>query len=206
MAALIATAWCVLGTAAMAIEEPTFRLVERSAPFEIRDYPEHIVAETTIAADRQAAISAGFRRLAGYIFGGNQAKASIAMTAPVMQAADPSAPSHWVIQFPMPRAYSFDALPKPNDATVKVRRISAMRCAVVTFSGLTQNGDLERERRRLAGFIASRGLTIVGAPILARYDPPWTPWFMRRNELLQPVSQTPERANKAGAGPRIPPL
>ena len=124
-----------LGTVAMAVEEPAFKPVLKDGAFEVRDYPALVVAEVTVSGDQKQAAGDGFRLLAGYIFGGNRTKQSIAMTAPVVQAPVSqkiamTAPvtqiqggKAWVVRFSMPSAYSLETLPTPNDPRVQLRRL-----------------------------------------------------------------------------------
>lgn len=186
---------------AMAVEEPKSSLVLKDGAFEVRDYPGLVVAQVTIGGDRNAASNAGFRLLAGYIFGGNSGQKSIAMTAPVAMA--PAAGSRiamtapvtqsgesgqWTVQFTMPSEYTLDTLPVPNDQRVQIKQLPPARIAVLKFSGLAREPGVAQKAKELETLVAARGLTAVGAPSLARYDPPWTPWFMRRNEMMVPVA------------------
>jgi len=175
----------------MAVEEPSFKLVTRDGDFELRDYPALVVAEAKLPGDRDAAAYAGFRLLARYIFGGNARRQSIAMTAPVVQAPADAASggAGWTIRFTMPAGLSLDTLPKPDDPEVRLAALPPARYAVVRFSGLAYRRDVEAQTARLEAFVRSRGLRIEGAPSLARYDPPWTLWFLRRNEVMIPIAR-----------------
>lgn len=188
---------------AMATEEPSYRSILQEAPFEIREYPSLIAAEVTVSGDRSDAISAGFRLLAGYIFGGNIRKQSIAMTAPVIQNESPNEkiamtapvmqspdPAGWVIRFIMPASYTLETLPTPNDPKVRLVALPPKRLAVVRFSGLVDDNDVEQQTALLRAFVAQQKLTAIGTPSLARYDPPWTLWFLRRNEIMLEVAST----------------
>lgn len=187
---------------AMATEEPAYRSILQETPFEIREYPSLIAAEVTVYGDRSEAVSAGFRLLAGYIFGGNTRKQSIAMTAPVIQNESPNEkiamtapvmqspdPSGWIIRFIMPASYTLETLPTPNDPKVRLVSLPPKRLAVVRFSGLVDDNDVEQQSNVLRAFIAQQKLTAIGTPSLARYDPPWTLWFLRRNEIMLEVSR-----------------
>ena len=188
---------------AMATEEPSYRSILQQTPFEIREYPALIAAEVTVSGERSDAVNAGFRLLAGYIFGGNTRKQSIAMTAPVIQNESPNEkiamtapvmqspdPSGWVIRFIMPASYTLDTLPTPNDPKVRLVSLPPKRLAVVRFSGLVDDNDVEQQTAVLRTFIAKQKLTASGTPSLARYDPPWTLWFLRRNEVMLEVTGT----------------
>ena len=188
---------------AMATEEPSYTSILQDAPFEIREYPSLIAAEVTVSGERSDAVSAGFRLLAGYIFGGNTRKQSIAMTAPVTQNEAPNEkiamtapvmqspdPAGWIIRFIMPASYTLETLPTPNDPKVRLVALPPKRLAVVRFSGLVDDNDVEQQTTLLRAFVAQQKLTSVGTPSLARYDPPWTLWFLRRNEIMLEVTST----------------
>ena len=185
----------------MAVEEPSFTTVLRDGAFEVRDYPGSVVAEVTVAGDQKQAASRGFRLLAGYIFGGNQRRQSIAMTAPVAEIPTGekiamTAPvtqtgnaQGWVVRFTMPKSYTLDKLPVPNDPRVHLRPLPPTRMAVLTFSGVAGQRDLNAKSSELAAKAKAHGLKLVGPPSLAQYDPPWTLWFMRRNEVMIAVAK-----------------
>jgi hypothetical protein len=199
-AGLLLILFLTFGETAMAVEEPEYRVTRAEDAFEVREYPALLAAEVTVGGERSAAVSAGFRLLAGYIFGGNQRRQSIAMTAPVLQAAAPgeniamTAPvtqtasaGAWIIRFMLPRSYTLDTLPKPNDAQVHITTLAPARFAVVRFSGLAREDDIALQTAALNGFAGRHQLRANGAPTLARFDPPWTLWFMRRNEIMLPL-------------------
>lgn len=191
-----------LASDVMAVEEPAFKLVLREGAFELRDYPALVVAEVTVTGDQKEAASKGFRLLAGYIFGGNKRRQSIAMTAPVAQQAAsqkiamtaPVAQTQtiagaWVVRFTMPVAYTLEALPVPDDVRVNLRNIDPARFAVLQFSGLVQPGDVEARSKELLARVNSHQLRAIGPVSLAQYNPPWTLWFLRRNEVMVEVDR-----------------
>lgn len=189
-----------LGIVAMAVEEPAFEVVLHEGDFDVRDYPALVVAEVTVSGDQKEAASRGFRLLAGYIFGGNRTRQSIAMTAPVAQApagqtiamtapvTQTQSAGQWVVRFTMPSRYSLEALPEPNDPQVKLRLIPPSRLAVLRFSGLAGADTVEAKTAELKKLVSARQLRATGPASLAQYNPPWTPWFMRRNEVMIPVA------------------
>jgi hypothetical protein len=192
----------VIAGATMATEEPAFKLVAQDGAFSVREYPALVVAEVTVPGDQDTAVRAGFRLLASYIFGGNSPKQRIPMTAPVTQApASPgeriamtapvtqasAGPGVWVVRFTMPAGYSLQTLPRPDDARVRLQALPPTRMAVVRFSGRAPATEVERRTALLHQFMATHGLHAAGPPTLARYNPPWTPWFMRRNEVMIPL-------------------
>ena len=190
----------LIGTHAMAVEEPAFKSVLHEGAFEVRDYPALVVAEVTVTGDQKEAASKGFRLLAGYIFGGNTRRQSIAMTAPVAQAPKSekiamTAPvtqiqsaGEWVVRFTMPSGYSMEKLPEPNDPKVHLRALPPTRFAVLQFSGLASKDNVAAKTAELEKLTGTHHLRAIGPASLAQYDPPWTLWFMRRNEVMLPVA------------------
>lgn len=184
----------------VAVEEPKFRIVKTDGDLELRDYPGLVVAEVTVGGDRRAASSEGFRLLAGYIFGANAGSSKIAMTAPVVQSQVQgrkiamTAPvtlageeGRWTVQFTMPSEYAMGDLPAPNDERVQLKSMPARRMAVLKFSGLTGDDRVASQTEMLEAGLRDHRLSPIGKPSLARYDPPWTLWFLRRNELMVSV-------------------
>jgi SOUL heme-binding protein len=180
---------------ASAVEEPPHQVVSHDGDFEIRDYPSMTVAETTVDADRNSAAYAGFRLLAGYIFGGNAKKQKIDMTAPVIEARSEytlptQAPGRgWVIRFVMPRGFSVANLPKPETEGIVLREEPPAHMAVLKFSGLASDGAVAAKTAELQAMLKARNLMPSGSPIIAQYDPPWTLPFLRRNEIMIPVQR-----------------
>ena len=183
----------------MAIEEPAFIISRHKGAFEVRDYAALVAAEVDVDGGGKQARAAGFRLLARYIFGGNNRRQSIAMTAPVVQArpAQPIAMTAlaiqtakaggWTLRFFMPRRYALGDLPAPNDQHVHLVKIPASRIAALRFSGLARPRAVERKTAELNALLAARHLPIAGPPSVARYNPPWTIWFLRRNEIWIPL-------------------
>jgi hypothetical protein len=191
-----------LGSAAMAVETPPYKELRRDGNFELRDYPALVVAEVTVDGDQKEAANKGFRLLAGYIFGANKRRQSIAMTAPVAQEAvsekiamtapvaqTPSAAGTWVVRFTMPSAWSLQTLPVPDDPRVKLRSTEPSRFAVLRFSGLAKPDDVHTKSDELLAWVESHGLHATGPVSLAQYNPPWSLWFMRRNEVMVEVER-----------------
>ena len=189
-----------LGSAAMAVETPPYKEILREGEFELRLYPALVVAEVTVDGDQKEASNKGFRVLAGYIFGANKKRQSIAMTAPVSQQAvsekiamtapvaqTQSAAGVWVVRFTMPSTWSLQTLPVPDDSRVKLRNTEPARFAVLRFSGLAQPDSVAAKSNELLALVKSHDLHAIGPVSLAQYNPPWTPWFMRRNEVMVEV-------------------
>ncbi|GIU66891.1 heme-binding protein [Candidatus Phycosocius spiralis] len=175
--------------------EPSFARVISDGAFEIRDYNPQIIAEVRVPAGRSDPASAGFRPLARYIFGGNQPKTTIAMTAPVTrqktgQSIAMTAPmtrqdggGDWKVRFIMPEGSSLASMPAPLDPNVKLLEEPAKRYAVIKFSGFGTMETMEKKSAELHAWLTRRDLKPVGAAIFASYDPPWTPPFLRRHEV-----------------------
>jgi effector-binding domain-containing protein len=87
----------------------------------------------------------------------------------------------------MPASYTLETLPMPVDQKVSLRQVPARRLAAVRYSGTWSKKNYLRYMQELESWINDEGLTIVGEPIWARYNPPFTLWFLRRNEILIPV-------------------
>jgi hypothetical protein len=170
----------------MAVEEPKFTKVLQEGDFSVRDYPALVVAEVTMPGGQTVAAGAGFRALAGYIFGGNARRESMAMTAPVAQT--PVA-GGWVVRFFMPAGASLASLPPPSDPAVMLRVLPAERVAVLRFSGWARAGEVAAKSAELEALVRAHGLHGAGPVTLAQYNPPWTLWFMRRNEVMVAVAR-----------------
>lgn len=183
----------------MAIEEATYTVVQRDGEFEIRDYASHVVAETVVAGSFERAGNQAFSRLFRYISGNNRSRHKVAMTAPVSQeptgekiamtapVGQQPAQDRWVVSFTMPASYALETLPEPADPQVTVRQVPARQMAAMRYSGLWTESSYLTHKMKLESWVRSRGLLIAGDPVWARYNPPFTPWFLRRNEILVPV-------------------
>jgi SOUL heme-binding protein len=184
----------------MAIEEPKYALALKEGMFELRDYPATVVAEVRVTGDQASAGKKGFRLLAGYIFGGNKSAQKIAMTVPVSAVAEGekiamTAPvsqikgtGDWLVRFTMPARYALADLPVPNAPDVKLRALPPARFAVLRFSGLAGAQRVAERTALLVAGVKARALVPEGPVTLARYNPPWTPWFLRRNEVMMAVA------------------
>ncbi len=192
-------------------EQPPYEVVGRVGDAEIRRYAPQIAAEAVVEGPVETARNEGFRRVAGYIFGDNTAKASVAMTAPVVQGREPSGGSQsiamtspvvqqpagagsWSIQFIMPAKYTMATLPQPNDPRVRLVEIPARTFAVVRFSGLGREDAVARHEKALDAALAGSSWRAVGEPVTWYYDPPWTVPILRRNEvarLVEPITSAP---------------
>jgi hypothetical protein len=179
-------------------EEPHYLATALSDRAEIRRYGPRIAAETTVAADEDRARNVGFRRLAGYIFGGNhrdetiamtapvtqQSREKIAMTAPVAQARDGEQST---IRFYMPSKWTLETLPTPNDDKVRLVEVPAETVAVLQFTGERSPRAVAARTGELSELLRAKGIEALGPPQAWFYDPPWTLPFRRRNEIAIPV-------------------
>jgi hypothetical protein len=193
----------VFPTIAMAIEEPKFTLLENEQAYEIRAYAPKIIAEVEVDAEMREASSIGFRLIADFIFGNNLAQSGksekISMTAPVaikpsFEKISMTAPvglqqsnKGWRVYFVMPSQYTLETLPKPNNPRIIIKVIPSQKFAVLHFSGLVNEEKLSSKSVELNQWITRKNLKVVGSPELARYNPPWTLPFLRRNELMVEV-------------------
>jgi hypothetical protein len=186
---------------AIAIEESSYSVVEQVDNFELRRYQPNIVAETLVEGDFSEVGNEGFRRLAGYIFGKNRKQQSIDMTAPVSQEPDSekiamTAPvsqeaegGKWRITFTMPAEYTMETLPLPLDDRVILKQEPGRLMAAIQYSGTWSRDRYQEREASLKSFIDEHGLKAVGEPVFARYNAPYTLWFLRRNEVLIPVER-----------------
>ena len=191
----------VLGAgSAMALEEPNYELLAEYDDFEIRRYSPYIVAEVDVSgsgADNQA-----FRILSGYIFGNNTRREKMAMTAPVESrreepgermamtapvTSSQSTAGQMTYAFVMERKYSLETLPVPDDDRIRLLERPARTVAVHRFSGRWSDRNIARHEERLMRALDDHGITASGEPELARYNSPFMPWFLRRNEVIVPV-------------------
>ncbi|MDO5710143.1 MAG: heme-binding protein [Micrococcales bacterium] len=180
-------------------ERQRFDVLTRFTGFEVRRYPAHLVAEVDVDSSFTEAGNRAFRVLAAFISGANntrgkvamtapvvQEQASIAMTSPVVQESGDEA-GHQVVAFVMPAEFSLDTLPTPSDPRVRIREIPVQVAAARTFRGRWSERIYQEQLAELRGAVLKAGLEISGPPRFARFDPPWTPWFLRHNEVVLPV-------------------
>jgi hypothetical protein len=190
----------VFSNTAMATEEPKFTLLEKDQSFELRLYEPKILAEVLVSGTMREASSKGFKLIADFIFGNNIATSGksekISMTAPVLiephaEKISMTAPVNveqsgagWKVNFVMPSQFTLETLPKPNNPLVKIKPIAAKKFAVIQFSGLVDEEKMAKKVIDLEQWISTKQLKVLGNAELARYNPPWTLPFLRRNEVL----------------------
>ena len=189
--------WSIFGYFSSRVGQAEYSVIKKSKDYEIREYPSHIIAQTTVEGSYREAMNMGFRIIAGYIFGGNTKKESIAMTAPVKEQkfvsekiamtapVETQRSGHGVVmRFMMPSQYTVETLPKPNDPRVLIRQVPGRTMAAIRFSGRWGEERFEERTEELLTWLQERHILVVGTPVVARYNPPWTPGFLRRNEVL----------------------
>ena len=160
------------------IEEPQWQLIDTVGKVELRRYAARVQAVTELEDSGQS--SAGFRRLAGFIFGGNEREQSIAMTAPVQETLQNERP---LMTFTMPRGYALAELPAPDDRRVRLVAVPEQTVAAIRCSGWATRGKIGRMTRERTAVLAEHGIAVAGRPMLNQYNPPWTPPLFRRNEI-----------------------
>lgn len=181
--------------ASQAIEEPAYEVARQIGGIEIRHYQPYVVAEVVLPGSAQDTGNRGFRILAGYIFGKNKGERRLAMTAPVTQAVAPTqlpkavpvtrqrASDTYLVQFVLPRDVALETAPVPLDPRIVLREEPPRRVAAIRYSGRWSDANYDSHLAELEAALKAAGLRWTGAPIYSRYNPPITPWFLRRNEI-----------------------
>lgn len=182
------------------LEEPTYTVLENKNGYEVRQYDPYIVAEAQVEGNYEEALNEGFRIIADYIFGNNTSKASIAMTAPVLQneseniamtvpvineEADDTLRN---VSFVLPSKYTIETLPTPNNAKVKLKEIPGRTVAVLKFNWYATANRVDSKQSLLENLIAADGLTQNGPVQVAQYNPPLSIPITRRNEIIIPIN------------------
>ncbi len=189
--------WSLWGYFSSRVENTEYSVVESKRDYEVRVYPAHIVAQTTVKGSYTEALNEGFRIIAGYIFGGNTQKQRIAMTTPVIEQKSVSesiamtAPvmasvegeSH-TIAFGMPKSYTRDTLPVPNDSRIEIVTVPEKKMAVIRFSWFRSDARVQSKKQELLDALKKDTVSVIGEPQYAGYNAPWTPPWMTRNEVL----------------------
>jgi len=193
--------WSVAGYFGSNVEQADYTVSKKMKGYEIREYPAHIVAQTTVSGSYTDSINSGFSILADYIFGGNTKKENIAMTAPVISENNKvtsqseniamTAPvlatsegDSQIISFGMPRSYTLETLPTPKDSRIKIVTIPAKKYAVMRFSWYSSDTRIKQTQEKLLLTLKADGIEAQGSLAYAGYNEPWTPPWMTRNEVL----------------------
>jgi hypothetical protein len=180
------------------VSEPTYKLIKKADGFEIRKYDSYILAKVDVKGNYKEATNEGFRILAGYIFGGNQRKLSIKMTAPVVESnasekiamtapvleTNSTSTTLRTISFVMPQQYNLNSLPIPNNTDIKFEEVPARYVAVLSYSWYTNEARVNKKKEQLLEMLKKQNIEVLAQPQNARYNPPWTVPFMIRNEIL----------------------
>lgn len=179
-----------------AVEEPTYEVLRSFGNVELRQYVPYVVAEVVVDAAEGDAGSAAFPILAGYIFGKNKGEKKFDMTAPVTQTAAPvkmdmtapvtqaDAPGGGkLIQFVLPKGVTLESAPEPLDPRVQLRQVPATQWATIRYSGFWSQANYDEHLALLKATLEKEAVATQGGPVLARYNAPFTPWFLRRNEI-----------------------
>ncbi len=178
-----------------ATEEPDYQITRKLADAEVRQYSSYTVAEVVVAGPAREAGSQAFPILSGYIFGKNKGERKFAMTAPVTQTSAPikmemtapvtqsATPGGFLVQFVLPKGVTVESAPEPLDARVQLREVSPKQVGVIRYSGLWSASNDAKHLAKLEAALTAAKLSWTGDALYARYDAPFMPWFMRRNEI-----------------------
>ena len=198
---LLLVVWSLWGYFSSRVEQTAYTVLKEMGGYEIRHYAAHLVAQTTVRAPYRQALSEGFRIVAGYIFGGNEKKEKISMTAPVIEqksggqsiamtapvTANIEGDSH-TISFGMPRSYILATLPTPTDPRVKLVEVPPRNMAAKRFSLWRTDARVQSTKETLLAMLDHDNVKVVGTPYYAGYNAPWTPPWMMHNEVLVEVA------------------
>lgn len=193
--AVVLIAAITVGPIMSNVETPKYKIIKSEDIIEIRKYDPIIIAEVQTKGNRKNSITEGFRLLADYIFGNNTNNHDISMTAPVQQQKNTkiamtspvqqqSMGDNWLVSFVMPSEYKIDTLPKPINERISLKEIPAKTFVVVSFSGINSDNNMQKHEKILQKYIENNDLSVIGAPIYAFYNPPWTLPILRRNEIM----------------------
>lgn len=178
------------------VEHASYTVLEKDGRYEIRQYAPQLIAKTTVKGDYKDTTYTAFRRIADFIFGANKSQAEVAMTAPVFQEQSGqkiamTAPvvqktneDSWTMWFVMPKEYSLETLPTPDNSDVVIEAIPAKKMAVYQYSGFLNAGNIAASTEKLEAWVNNKNLTPVSSYRSAGYNRPWTLPFLRRNEVM----------------------
>lgn len=185
----------------MATEEAPYRVLKSDGIFELREYEPQILAEVIVDGDIEDAGNTAFKPLYKYISGDNRSRSRISMTAPVSQesrgekiamtapVSQEKIQGRWAVSFMMPASYTMETIPVPNNPAIKLRQVPARTVAAVRYSGFWSEDKYQLNRNKLEAWMRDNKFTPAGEPVWARYNGPFTPWFLRRNEIMIPVAR-----------------
>lgn len=160
-----------------------YTVTGKTGEIEFRHYPPLVLATVDTAGD-----DAGFSLLFAYISGSNKPREKIPMTAPVITSQKipmtaPVVSDEGSMSFVLPAGTTLEETPDPLDTRVRIVTIPEQDIAVVRFSGYAPPKDVDAAASRLQVWLTKEGIMTTGRPFLMRYDSPWTPGFLRRNEV-----------------------
>jgi effector-binding domain-containing protein len=197
---LLAASALLLAGNSVAVEEAKYTVSLQDEAIEIRQYEASIIAEVIVEGSFEEASNTAFRKLFNYISGSNTSRDEIAMTAPVSQrpqaekiamtapVGQQAAERGWAVSFMMPAAYTMETIPLPTDTSIVLKEVPAHTAAAIRYSGTWSKNRYEKHLAQLQTWIDDNGLEPAGEPLWARYNAPFVPWFMRRNEILIPIA------------------
>jgi hypothetical protein len=195
------------GGVVQGVEEAAFEELQTDGDFALRNYEPQLLAEVVIDAGMQDAGNIAFRPLFRYISGNNKPKQKITMTAPVSQESEKiqmttpvgqeERDGKWIVSFMMPQHFTRETLPEPLDPAITIRAVPSRTVAAVRYGGGWSEKRYHEHLARLQAWMEKAKLEAAGEPIWARYNGPFTPWFLRRNEILIPVKDVPVQAEEA---------
>ena len=190
--AIVATFFCVnmvWGLSNTMLETPEYKVIKKSGSYEVRKYEPMIIARTLVRSDYKEATSTGFRRIANYIFGGNEKNMEIAMTAPVLSNSPVDVDSEYEISFVMPSSFKKETLPEPNSSNVEIMGRSLDLVACISFGGWATESRVKTYHEKLNNWIEKERLKIDGKFMIAQYNSPWALPPFRHNEILVRISK-----------------
>ena len=169
------------------LETPEYKLLKKSGSFEVREYAPMVIARTLVDADFKEATSTGFRRVANYIFGGNNKRMEIAMTAPVISNSPIDVKDSYEIAFVMPKSHNIEILPEPDNSNVQVLERNFGQVAVISFGGWATKSRVERYHDKLKEWVVKENYNLKGDFMVAQYNSPWILPPFRHNEIMVQV-------------------
>jgi len=169
-------------------EEQKYTVILKDQNFEIRFYPSATLATISSDAKTYKEMSGSeFRKLAGYIFGGNETATHIPMTAPVHIDINDTLST---MSFVMPSSYIKENLPKPNDSGIQLKTTDDEYVAVIQFGGFASDKDFKYYSGKLLNILKDKGIITLGHPRYLGYNPPYQ-LVGRRNEIIVTVDWKP---------------
>jgi len=175
----------------MAIETPEYKIISKHEGFEVRRYSDMVIATTKVQDDYKNSTSSGFRRIASYIFGGNDKAMKIAMTAPVIADCPSEGLKSYNISFVMPKEHSMKDLPKANISEVSIQKESLGEVAVLSFGGWASESRSTGYQKKLSKLLIKNKIKTKGGFMIAQYNSPWTLPPFRKNEVMVRILNTP---------------